>query len=311
MLKQIVVVMQGAEAYSATRSCALDCAAEIGARTGAEVALLHAEPRDSSELEGLTPYQLEHVNEATEADRLRRLARTRDALRSLRHRIEQEWPVRVDPELAETPVRLTAERLLRVRRGDMLVARHGAAPCPAGFLAPLPERVVRELDIPVLYLNAGTCIRLHGLERVLVPLDGSGYAEAILPLARDFLPPHSGSIHLLLVVPARGSVAALRHPRGIATRAAGGAYLDGVAAQPELAGIRVERTVLVGTDPAESVAGVARDARANLIAMMTRDHGALGRILLGSVTHRLLKDPPTPLLLWRSPSRARARPAAD
>ena len=203
---------------------------------------------------------------------------------------------------------------MRVEHGDMLMARFGAAPCTAGYLAALPERVVRELDVPVLFLRAGTCLMLRGLKRVLVPLDGSAYAEAILPLARELLPAQSGSIHLLVVIAAHGASRALRprRPR-LASRAAAEAYLDRVAARPELAGTRVERTILEGVDPAQAIESVAHEARANLVALMTRDRGLLGRTLLGSITHRLLADPHVPLLLWRSPVRARTagRPAAQ
>ena len=307
MLKHIVVALEGAESHSTAPPCVLDCAAEIGARTGAEIVILHVEPRDSSELESLTPFQLEGVVEATDEAELSRIAHTREEQRGLQHRVEEKWPVRVDPQVARGPVRLTTERLIRLQHGDMLVARYGEARCKAGYLATLPERVVRELDVPVLFLAAGTCQMLHGLERVLVPLDGSRYAESILPLAREFLPPESGSLHLLLVVPAHTTLNALRHGRGpLASRKNGEAYLDSVAARPELAGIRIERTVLEGVDPAEAIQSVAQSAHTSLVAMMTRDRGALERMVAGSVAHRILKELRVPLLLWRSPARARA-----
>ena len=313
MLNHIVVALQGAESHAITPTCALDCAAEIGARTGAEIAILHVAPRGSSELESLTPYQLEGVVRATEADERHRIEGQQEQLRALQHRVQEAWPVRVDPQVAQGAVRPTTERLMRVEHGDMLMARFGAAPCTTGYLAALPERVLRELDVPVLFLRAGTCLMLRSLKRVLVPLDGSAYAEAILPLARELLPAQSGSMHLLVVVAARGSGSALRPRRPpISSRAAAEAYLDQLAARPELEGTRVERTILEGVDPAEAIESVAHEAHASLVAMMTRDRGGLGRLVLGSITHRLLADPHVPLLLWRSPVRARTagRPAA-
>ncbi len=304
MLNHIVVALQGAESHAENPVCALDCAAEIGARTGAEVTILHVAPRASSELESLTPYQLERIVQAEDAEERRRVESTRERLRGLQHRVQEIWPVRLDPQVAQGAARPTTERLMRVQHGDMLVARYGDAPCRAGYLAPLPERVVRELDIPVLFLRAGSCLMLRGLTRVLVPLDGSGYAEAILPLARDLLPAQSGSLHLLVVVRARGGLRPRRSHLG--SRADAEAYLDAVAARPELEGTRVERTILEGVDPAEAIEDVARSAHASLVAMMTRDRGALGRLVLGSITHRLLADPHVPLLLWRSPARVRA-----
>ncbi len=195
------------------------------------------------------------------------------------------------------------------------MARFGEAPCKGGYLAALPERVLRELDVPTLFLAAGTCGMLHGLARVLVPLDGTAYAESMIPLARDLLPEGSGSLHLLLILPGQAWSRAVRHLRGLPTsRAAAEAYLDRVAARPELAGVDVERSLLVGVDPAAAIDRVAHEINASLVAMMARDHGPLGRAVLGSITHQLLKDLRVPLLAWRSPARAhlaKATPSAN
>ncbi len=311
MLKHVVVALEGAESHASAPPCALDCAAEIGARTGAEVSILHVAPHESSQLESLTPYQLESLVEATEAGERRHVQQTRAGLRALQQRVEGKWAVRVDPQVAQGPVRLTTERLVRLRHGDLLVARFGDGRCKAGYLAPLPERVVRELDIPILFLAAGTCAHLHGLDRVLVPLDGSSYAESVLPLAREFLPAASGTLHLLLIVPVHPGWHPWRQFRGLpSSLASGERYLDAVAARPELDGVRIERTVLAGSDPAESVETVAHAVHASLVVMMTHDRGALLRLVMGSVTHRLLKELDIPLVLWRSPARARAARAA-
>ena len=63
-------------------------------------------------------------------------------------------------------------------------------------------------------------------------------------------------------------------------------------------GISVDSTILhVGTRrPAELIADTARDADADLIVVGTRGHTAIGGLLVGSVTQRLLHIAPCPVL---------------
>jgi nucleotide-binding universal stress UspA family protein len=51
-----------------------------------------------------------------------------------------------------------------------------------------------------------------------------------------------------------------------------------------------------GIQPAHDIADAAREAGADLIVMGTRGHSAIGGLLLGSVTQRLLHVAPCPVL---------------
>lgn len=51
-----------------------------------------------------------------------------------------------------------------------------------------------------------------------------------------------------------------------------------------------------GVQPAHDIADAAREAGADLIVMGTRGHTAIGGLLLGSVTQRLLHVAPCPVL---------------
>jgi len=63
---------------------------------------------------------------------------------------------------------------------------------------------------------------------------------------------------------------------------------------PELAGIDVRRLLLRG-DPAREIGQTARDEEVDLIAMSTHGHGALYRLLLGSVAAKVLHDSECPV----------------
>ena len=61
------------------------------------------------------------------------------------------------------------------------------------------------------------------------------------------------------------------------------------ALRPELDGIAVTR-LLRGGDPAQEIVNTARDRDVDLIAMSTHGHGAFYRLLLGSVTAKVLHE---------------------
>jgi nucleotide-binding universal stress UspA family protein len=66
------------------------------------------------------------------------------------------------------------------------------------------------------------------------------------------------------------------------------------ALERELDGIAVRRLLLQG-DPAREITRVARDENVDLIAMATHDHGALYRLLLGSVAEQVLHESTCPV----------------
>jgi nucleotide-binding universal stress UspA family protein len=66
------------------------------------------------------------------------------------------------------------------------------------------------------------------------------------------------------------------------------------ALRHELDGISIRRLLLKG-DPAREIAQVARDENVDLIAMGTHNHGALYRLLLGSVAEQVLHESACPV----------------
>jgi nucleotide-binding universal stress UspA family protein len=66
------------------------------------------------------------------------------------------------------------------------------------------------------------------------------------------------------------------------------------ALRRELDGISIRRLILKG-DPAREIAQVARDENVDLIAMGTHNHGALYRLLLGSVAEQVLHESACPV----------------
>jgi nucleotide-binding universal stress UspA family protein len=121
-----------------------------------------------------------------------------------------------------------------------------------------------------------------GLDCILVPLDGSQRAEAVLSWA-SVLP--AKRVRLLRVCPEDNS------DSQEATR-----YLEEVAERFRPRGRTIETRVAHG-GPAEGIVDDAADA--DLIVMSTQGAGSGGRLLFGSVADRVARHAPVPTLLLR------------
>ena len=144
---------------------------------------------------------------------------------------------------------------------------------------------------------------------VLVPLDGSPFAEHALPLAVSLSRRAGATLRLVHVLPPLadrffwaplpGSPLEIELHQHYRKQA--GDYLDGVArglgcvGTTAVVGDVVDETVgISGSITTEAVA-----AQADLVVMTTHGRGAVTRFWLGSVADDLLRDLPVPLLLVR------------
>jgi nucleotide-binding universal stress UspA family protein len=145
-------------------------------------------------------------------------------------------------------------------------------------------------------------VRPGRLRRVLVPLDGSPAAEAILPLVGRLAQGHDLEIALVRVMPTapppvgEGSLHVVDVMAAVRVEAE--AYLAAVAEGLTAAGWMVLTAVRVGDAAAEIVAA-ARECEPDLIAMTTHGRSGLKRLLFGSVAEAVLRNAPVPVLFHR------------
>src|SRR6185436_14739478 len=134
------------------------------------------------------------------------------------------------------------------------------------------------------------------LERIVVPLDGSLTAEAVLPHVRRILHRQDSEIILVRAVvpaPVENSILIVDTAIGPAR-----SYLAGIQERLEREGVRVASEVRVGS-AISIILEVAEERKATMIAMAT--HGATGlkRILLGSTAEVVLRKSPVPVFVVR------------
>jgi nucleotide-binding universal stress UspA family protein len=151
-------------------------------------------------------------------------------------------------------------------------------------------------------------------ERVLIPLDGSELAEAILPFAERVAGPADAEVILLRVVEPLSVVAGLGTGGVVVPDALvlhqveARRYLDEMAKRLEARGLRVRTVLGLGT-PADEVLATAKTEKADLIAMTTHGRRGLWRAALGSVAEEVLRSAPVPVLMVRKSTRDRAEAA--
>ncbi len=140
-------------------------------------------------------------------------------------------------------------------------------------------------------------------KRILVPLDGSAFAEAALIHARTLAACTGAEIALLRVAlppsiensPARGILMNAAHPDTVKESAA---YLERVAAGLRAAGLTVSIETCTGP-VAETILDYARDIQADMIAMSTHGRSGLERWFIGSVADKVVRAARLPVLLAR------------
>jgi nucleotide-binding universal stress UspA family protein len=139
-------------------------------------------------------------------------------------------------------------------------------------------------------------------DEILVPTDGSEAAAAALNHAIDLAERYGARLHALYVVDAR-AYATLDAGANLVIDSLEGEGDEAVRAieeRAEGAGLDVITEVATGT-PHEAILEYADERDIDLIVMGTHGRRGLDRVLLGSVTERVVRSSPVPVMTIRAP----------
>lgn len=136
-------------------------------------------------------------------------------------------------------------------------------------------------------------------EVILFPTDGSDAADAALQHALEHAGNYGATLHVLYVADTnRDSVSIVGSTVVDALVEEGEAIVDTAEKQALDRGIAVESAVVQG-DPSRTILDYVDAVDADLVVMGTHGRRGLDRILLGSVTDRVIRSCSAPVLVVR------------
>lgn len=191
------------------------------------------------------------------------------------------------------------------------MSSHGRSGVARWWMGSVADRVLHTASNPVLMIHThDEHPESAAFERLIVPVDGSQIAEQALPHAAHLSKQMGLPVYLIQVVPSRVeySVANSGFPIVISS------YEDfslivAKQAEGELEKTR-EKAVSLGADPvatkllrgqpADEIANYAASTPSTLTVMTTHGRSGPGRMLLGSVAERVVRQAGVPVLLIRA-----------
>jgi nucleotide-binding universal stress UspA family protein len=222
--------------------------------------------------------------------------------------------------------------VLRRRAGELevlliVMVTHGFGGVTRAWLGSVADSLIRSAPRPVLLIrpaatdfsNAAAADR--GFQHILVPLDGSQASAEVLPQALAFGGRCGARFTLLRVTspltwqgapqpydPATGAPSPL-------SREAVLDYLDDMAAPLRAEGAEVAVRVVDAVSAANAILDYAAEHAVDAIVIGTQGAGRVRRLLLGSVTDKVVRGADVPVLVCNvrtvaSPSGLHARAAA-
>lgn len=143
-------------------------------------------------------------------------------------------------------------------------------------------------------------------DRILVPTDGSPASDPAIDHAVELASIHDATIHAIFVVNTASFVSLPTESAwdGVAEmlEREGETALDAVVEAAEKRGVPVERVMLNGS-PSHEVVRYAESEDCDLIVMGTHGRGGIDRLLLGSVTEKVVRSSTIPVLTIQADSK--------
>jgi nucleotide-binding universal stress UspA family protein len=178
-----------------------------------------------------------------------------------------------------------------VDRADLIVmTTHGRGPVSRLFLGSVADELMRRSRVPVLLVRpvAATARQMAEpvFDNIVIPLDGSALAEQVLPPALELARLMEAHVRLLRVV---------EYP---SAQAEAEAYLETRARPARQQRLRVQTRVMVAPHAASAILKEGEALTGNLLALATRGHGGLRRLLLGSVADKVIRGAVSPVLVY-------------
>ena len=279
---------------------------------GARVDLLQTHPNMTYELEQLEDAEHASITAALEPVHLRLQHQSKGYLSKVAGDleglgVETKIDVRFGP-----PAASIVEEAEQAEDTLIAMSTHGRAGVGRWIMGSVTDRVLHTTMTPLLVVHpergAPTVDSVAEITTLIVPLDGSDLAEAVLPVAAEVAKATSASILLVraLDAPSRSSLSVTElASSGVSesTReeAETAEYLGARAAALREDSVADVRTWVMRGNAAEEIEELAKNTPDSMIVACTHGRSGVGRAVMGSVTDRLARHSGHPALIVRAP----------
>lgn len=249
-------------------------------------------------------------------------ARQRAYLDNMARRLETLAPVRVAPFLLEGEIAPTLCSHVAHSEADLVVmTTHGRGPLARFWLGSVADEMLRKLSRPLLLLRPRDVLPDFSTEatfrRVLLPLDGTPRAEAIIEpalalgnlmgaeytLLRAVQPVLVNNYTLEGIGIGAQADALIERSHQIQEQLEqeAQAYLTRTADRLRDHGLQVQTRVAIEDTPAAAILREVVSGAADVVALETHGRHGLSRLLLGSVADKVIRGSTAPVLVHRPP----------
>ncbi len=212
--------------------------------------------------------------------------------------------IRVNSTVRSDPPAESAQNLVVEKGVDLVVLTTRGHSGEKNWLREgLPSKLVHLLDIPILLVQvfeSGPAEAPH-IGRILVALDGSAFAEQLLPYARLMGKLFDCEL-MLILVPAVPESEKYRAPASVIQEirkqavASMRKYLASIADSLRAEGLDV-RTIVTGSYPARTIVDVGKREGVDLIMITSQGRGGLDLLFMGSVAQQVVQLTDSPVFI--------------
>jgi len=297
MFKRLLVPLDGSPLAEAV----LPAAAYLAGTLGASVMLIHVVEKNA-------PKEVHGYRHLTDED---------EACAYLEETAQRAFPPGVAVEChvhateTSSVTRSIVEHVGEFGSDLIVMCTHGRGDIRSWVFGSNAQQVIAAGPCPVLLIQPRESGAAPDFicRRILIPLDGNPDHEQVLPVAAECAAAFGAAVDLVTAVATRASLSGERAAISTLLPSATSALLDlmgeGAAdylkgPMAQLAGAGLSVTAHFGRgDPAQVVAAVAQEIGADLIVLATHGTPGMKAFWEGSLTPKVARQTPVPLLLVR------------
>lgn len=178
----------------------------------------------------------------------------------------------------------------------IVMGRRGLGRIERAIVGNVTARVIGHTQRDVLIVPLGATL---GWEQIILATDGSQYSATAAERALMLAQAYGGQLKVISVVdvPASHYIYAPEAVADLVKNATG--YVNDVKKQAENAGVKAE-TFVAKTVAYEAIIDLAKERNGNMIVMGSHGRTGLKRLLMGSVTEKVISHAPYPVLVIKS-----------